>query len=87
MRLACAWPLLIGEATLAALARHANPLAATEPVKIPRAMVRGILARSTVAVWSNRALASEAARLRATGSRVTRPSKHRACAGEIPCAR
>ncbi len=67
MRLACAWPLLIGEATLAALARHPNPLAATAPVKIPRATVRGILARSTVAVWSNRALAREAARLRAPG--------------------
>jgi len=67
MRLACAWPLLIGEATLAALARHPNPLAATAPVKIPRATVRGILARSTVAVWSNRALAGEATRLRAAG--------------------
>jgi farnesyl-diphosphate farnesyltransferase len=65
MRLACAWPLLIGEATIAALARHDNPLAATRPVKIPRARVRGILARSLAAVWSNRALAAEAARARA----------------------
>jgi farnesyl-diphosphate farnesyltransferase len=65
MRLACAWPLLIGEATLAALRRHDNPLAAAEPVKIPRAMVRTIVTRSLAAVWSNRALAAEAERLRA----------------------
>jgi farnesyl-diphosphate farnesyltransferase len=64
MRLACAWPLLIGEATLAALRRHDNPLGATQPVKVPRARVRAILTRSTAAVWSNRALAAEAARLR-----------------------
>jgi len=64
MRLACAWPLLIGEATLAALARHPNPLAAREPVKISRAATRAILARSMVAVWSNRALAAMAARAR-----------------------
>ena len=64
MRLACAWPLLIGEATIAALARHENPLAATRPVKVSRARVRTILARSLAAVWSNRALAAEAARVR-----------------------
>ena len=62
MRLACAWPLLIGEATIAALARHENPLAATQPVKVPRARVRAMLSRSIAAVWSNRALAAEAAR-------------------------
>jgi len=65
MRLACAWPLLIGEATLAALGRHPNPLADTSPVKISRAQVRGILARSMITVWSNAALAAQAARLRA----------------------
>ena len=64
MRVACAWPLLIGEATLAALGRHPNPLASAEPVKISRAAVRAIVARSSVAVWSNRALAAEAARVR-----------------------
>ena len=68
MRVACAWPLLIGEATLAALRRHPNPLAATEPVKIPRAAVRAIVARSSVAVWSNRALAAEASRVRRAAS-------------------
>ena len=64
MRAACAWPLLIGEATLAALARAPNPLAAAEPVKISRATVRAIVARSSVTVWSNRALAAQAARVR-----------------------
>jgi farnesyl-diphosphate farnesyltransferase len=68
MRLACAWPLLIGEATLAALRRHDNPLAAGAPVKIPRAMVRAILTRSLAAVWSNRALEAEARRARAAGA-------------------
>jgi farnesyl-diphosphate farnesyltransferase len=65
LRLACAWPLLIGEATIAALARHENPLAATQPVKVARGRVRAMLARSIPAVWSNRALAAEAARARA----------------------
>jgi farnesyl-diphosphate farnesyltransferase len=66
MRLACAWPLLIGEATLAALRRHDNPLAAPQPVKVSRARVRAILARSMATVWSNHTLAAEATRLRNT---------------------
>jgi farnesyl-diphosphate farnesyltransferase len=65
LRLACAWPLLIGQATLEALAAHPNPLAAAPPVKVSRAAVRAILARSSVLVWSDRALAAEAARRRA----------------------
>ena len=64
MRLACAWPLLIGLATLAAIAKAPDPLASAGPIKIPRRAVRAILARSTAAVWSNRALGREAARLR-----------------------
>jgi farnesyl-diphosphate farnesyltransferase len=64
MRLACAWPLLIGQATLETLAAHPNPLAA-KPVKISRAAVRAILTGSTLSVGSNRALASAAARRRA----------------------
>jgi farnesyl-diphosphate farnesyltransferase len=64
MRLACAWPLLIGQATLEALAAHPNPLAAP-PVKIPRRAVRAILAGSTLRVGSNRALGMIAARRRA----------------------
>jgi len=65
MRLACAWPLMIGLETVAALAAHPDPLAATAPVKISRARVRAILARSLVKVWSNGALGAEARRLRA----------------------
>ena len=67
MRLACAWPLLIGLATLGAFARQPDPLA-SGPIKIPRAEVRRLLARSAVTVWSNRMLAADAARLR-TGVR------------------
>jgi farnesyl-diphosphate farnesyltransferase len=65
MRLACAWPLLIGLGTLAALAEHPDPVAARAPIKLSRATVRGILLRSTVTVWSNTALGRDAARLRA----------------------
>jgi len=64
MRLACAWPLLIGLATLVALAARPDPLAATIPIKIPRRAVRALLARSVLTVWSDAALAADAARLR-----------------------
>jgi len=65
LRLACAWPLLIGLGTLAAIARHPNPLAVVRPIKISRGAVRAILARSALAVWSDAALRREAGRLRA----------------------
>jgi farnesyl-diphosphate farnesyltransferase len=64
MRLACAWPLLIGQATLEQVAAHPNPFAST-PLKISRGAVRKILAGSTLGVPSNRALAAMAARRRA----------------------
>ena len=64
MRLACAWPLLIGLATLGTFARQPDPLASA-PVKISRAGVRWLLARSALTVWSNRTLAADATRLRA----------------------
>lgn len=83
MRLACAWPLLIGQATLEALAAHPNPLAAAPPVKVPRAAVRTIVARSALTVWSDRALAAEAARRRARiAARIENPS----CAARAPRA-
>ncbi|MSU59734.1 MAG: squalene/phytoene synthase family protein [Pedosphaera sp.] len=47
VRLACAWPILIGVQTLARL-RTANPLDASQKVKLPRANVRGILWRSVL---------------------------------------
>ena len=77
MRLACAWPLLIGQATLEALAAHPNPLAAAPPVKVERSDVHVILAGSTLRVWSNRALAAEAARRRA---RISARIENLACA-------
>jgi len=64
MRLACAWPLLIGLGTLERLAAHPNPLAAPAPIKITRGAVRALLARSALTVWSDRALAADAERLR-----------------------
>jgi farnesyl-diphosphate farnesyltransferase len=83
MRLACAWPLLIGQATLEALAAHPNPLAASPPVKVKRTAVRAILARSALVVWSNRALGGEAARRRARiAARIENPS----CAARAPRA-
>ena len=83
MRLACAWPLLIGQATLEALAAHPAPLAASPPVKVERAAVRVVLARSTLTVWSNRALAAEAARRRA---RIVARIENPPCAARAPRA-
>lgn len=45
IRLACAWPVLIGVRTLARL-RIENPLKPDRPIKISRAEVRGIIWRS-----------------------------------------
>ena len=83
MRLACAWPLLIGQATLEALAAHPNPLAASPPVKVSRRAVRVILARSVFSVWSNRALGAEATRRRA---RIAAFIENGACAARAPRA-
>lgn len=47
IRLACAWPILIGVRTLARL-RKENPLDPARPVKVTRAEVRGILWRSVL---------------------------------------
>ncbi len=64
MRLACVWPLLIGLGTLARVVTHPDPLQPGSPIKISRSDVRAILARSTVMVWSNRALRAEARHFR-----------------------
>lgn len=50
VRLGCAWPILIGVKTLARL-REARVLAASAPVKVDRAEVRGIVARTLVCVF------------------------------------
>lgn len=45
LRLACAWPILIGAKTLAKL-RRLDILDATRPIKVSRGEVRGIMART-----------------------------------------
>ena len=64
MRLACAWPLLIGLGTLELLASSPDMLDPAGRIKLSRAAVRGTMARSALTVWSNRALAADAARRR-----------------------
>jgi farnesyl-diphosphate farnesyltransferase len=56
LRLACAWPLLIGLATLERLARAERWLDPAAIVKVPRSEVYRLIARSLASVWSNRAL-------------------------------
>ena len=56
MRLACAWPLLIGLPTLGLLARDPDPYAPGTLHRIPQGEVWRILWRSTLRVLSNRAL-------------------------------
>ena len=56
LRLACAWPMLIGLRTLERI-RHAETL--LDPavtVKIPRTAVYGVLCCSAALVWSNAGL-------------------------------
>ena len=56
MRLACAWPLLIGAATMRRLRGAHDLLDPTKRIKIPRARVYRLLLGSLVTVWSNRTL-------------------------------
>ena len=56
LRLACAWPLLIGLATLALVGRSEQLLDPRVRVKIARTQVYAILLRSLLTVWSDRAL-------------------------------
>ena len=65
MRLACAWPLLIGLRTLGLLAESPNLLDPRQAIKVQRSTVYSILARSFLLIPSNRLLATEAGRLRA----------------------
>ncbi|HTK90047.1 MAG TPA: phytoene/squalene synthase family protein [Verrucomicrobiae bacterium] len=64
MRLACAWPLLIGLRTLDLLAKAPNWLDPAVALKVPRLSVYGMMARSLGTVWSTRALGRQARRLR-----------------------
>jgi farnesyl-diphosphate farnesyltransferase len=56
LRLACAWPLYIGLATIDLVQRAPNLLDPQATVKISRSDVRRILARSVALAWSNRGL-------------------------------
>lgn len=56
LRVACAWPLLIGLSTLALVARSQRLLDPTVRLKIARGQVYGIMLRSLLTVWSDRAL-------------------------------
>ncbi len=65
MRLACAWPLLIGLRTLDLLAASPNWLDPAITLKVPRVRVYGLMVHSLGTVWSTRALGRQARRLRA----------------------
>jgi farnesyl-diphosphate farnesyltransferase len=65
LRLASVWPLLIGLGTLARLRRAENLLDPSVTVKVPRAEVQRILARSLALVWSDRGLGAWTRRLAA----------------------
>jgi farnesyl-diphosphate farnesyltransferase len=64
MRLACAWPLLIGLRTLDLLAQAPNWLDPGVVLKVPRFRVYGMMAQSMATVWSTRALSRKARQLR-----------------------
>lgn len=64
MRLACAWPLLIGLRTLDLLAASPNWLDPATTLKVPRVRVYGLMVHSLGTVWSSRALGRQARRLR-----------------------
>ena len=56
MRLACAWPLLIGLETLALIEQSPNLLDPTTVIKIPRRSVYGLMVRSFVMIGCNAGL-------------------------------
>src|SRR5262245_43768104 len=62
LRLACAWPLLIGIRTLALLARTPGWLDPALTLKVSRARVYGLVLGSPITAWSTRALAAQARR-------------------------
>lgn len=65
MRLACAWPLLIGLRTLDLVARSPDWLDPAVTIKVPRVQVYSLMAHSLATVWSTRALGRQASHLRA----------------------
>jgi len=64
LRLACAWPMLIGLRTLALIRQAGDLLDPAVTVKVSRGAVYGILVRSGMTAWSNAALGGHYRRLR-----------------------
>ena len=64
LRLACAWPLLIGVSSLRLIQRSPQLLDPKVRLKIARSQVYGVVLRSFVTIWSDRALRQQYARLR-----------------------
>ncbi len=56
LRLSCAWPLLIGVSTLTLLRHSSQLLDPSVRLKIARSQVYGIVVRSLLSIWSDRAL-------------------------------
>lgn len=71
LRLACAWPLLIGLRTLALVNQTENLLDPTTLIKVSRATVYALLLRTTALVWADRALTSVFTQLRDPLGRVS----------------
>jgi farnesyl-diphosphate farnesyltransferase len=74
LRLACAWPLLIGLATLERLARSERWLDPALIVKVPRSEVYRLIARSLASVWSNRTLGAVSRRALGRVAAVLEPA-------------
>ncbi|MGE0825002.1 MAG: phytoene/squalene synthase family protein [Candidatus Binatia bacterium] len=70
LRLACAWPLLIGLSTLALVRRSPDLLNPTIRIKITRGQVYGIIFRSLAVIGSNQALDRYYQQLLASGGLV-----------------
>jgi farnesyl-diphosphate farnesyltransferase len=77
VRLACAWPMLIGLRTLERIGRAPHLLDPRVTVKISRPAVYGILLSSAMRVWSNTALhwLVQAARRRVFATVVEEPGR------------
>jgi len=70
LRLACAWPLLIGAATVHLLHDASDLLDPAVRVRIPRSHLYRLLLGSLVTVWSNRALTRHYHAVRSSGQNL-----------------
>ncbi len=69
LRLACIWPIWIGLKTIARL-RHANPLDATQSIKVPRGEVYWMMATTSLQAGNDEALARGYQRVREAANSV-----------------